>query len=475
MAGTAEAPGKRVIRGMQDLRRLTRRSVLGALAAPLVQAAPARPNIVFILADDLGIGDPGCYGQKRIQTPNLDRMAASGMRFTQAYAGSTVCAPSRCSLLTGLHNGHGRVRDNIPHGVFLQPDDFTVAELLKQAGYRTCALGKWSLGSPGSWGHPNMQGFDEFFGYLDQDHAHNYYPEFLWENEREVIQSGNRANKRRAYSPPLLAQRALRFLDENARRPFFLYFAPTLPHWSDYPRQSVLSQDIPSDAPYSEESWPQVEKNYAAMVTMLDAQVGQVLDRVRELGIEQQTLVVFASDNGPSAEGLHKPSFFGSSGPFRGVKREMYEGAIRIPMLAQWKGSIRPATVSEEVCAFWDFLPTAAELAGLPIPKGIDGISLAPTLLGQSRRQHEYLYWDYGHGRERFCQAVRWQNWKAVRNGSAAHVELYDLQLDPGEKHDVSGQNAGIVADLVQRMDRALTPSPDYPILDRTARPPSRR
>ena len=274
MAGTAQAPGKRGLRGMRDLRRLTRRSVLGALAAPLVHAAPARPNIVFILADDLGIGDTGCYGQKLIRTPNLDRMAASGMRFTQAYAGSTVCAPSRCCLLTGLHNGHGRVRDNIPHGVFLQPDDFTVAELLKQAGYRTCALGKWSLGSPGSWGHPNMQGFDEFFGYLDQDHAHNYYPEFLWENEREVIQPGNRANKRRAYAPPLLAQRALRFLDENARRPFFLYFAPTLPHWSDYPRQSVLSQDIPSDAPYSEESWPQVEKNYAAMVTMLDAQVG---------------------------------------------------------------------------------------------------------------------------------------------------------------------------------------------------------
>lgn len=422
----------------------------------------------MILADDLGIGDLGCYGQTRIRTPNLDRMAAGGMRFTQAYAGSTVCAPSRCCLMTGRHNGHGRVRDNIPHGVFLQPDDLTVAEVLKRAGYRTCALGKWSLGSPGSWGHPNMQGFDEFFGYLDQDHAHNYYPEFLWDSEREVLQQGNRANARKRYSPHLLQERATDFIETNARRPFFLYYAPTLPHWSDYPKDSPLSQDIPSDAPYSNEPWPQVEKNYAAMVTLLDAQVGELLDQVERLGIAQQTLVLFASDNGPSAEAMHRPGFFESASGFRGTKRSVYEGGIRVPMLAQWKGSIAPGAVSDEICAFWDFLPTAAELAGLPIPKEGDGISLAPVLFGGSRRQHEYLYWDYGHGRTQFAQAVRKGSWKAVRNGSGNAIELYDLSRDPGENTNLAAGHPDVAAQLGRLMDEAMVPSADYPILDRS-------
>lgn len=454
--------------------KLGRRSFVGMMAGAALRAAPSRPNIIVMLADDLGYGDLGCYGQRRIRTPNLDRMADRGIRFMQAYAGSTVCAPSRCCLMTGLHNGHGRVRDNLPHGVFLQPDDLTVAEVLKQAGYRTGAFGKWSLGNPGSWGLPHMQGFDEFFGYLDQDHAQNYYPEFLWENDHEVLLQGNRANARMMYAPDLVIGRATAFMDSNRSRPFFLYWAPTLPHWSDYPKTTARSQDIPSDAPYTREDWPQVEKNYAAMVTLLDRQAGQILDQLGKLSIEQQTLVLFTSDNGPSAESLHKPSFFGSGGSLRGVKRDLYEGGIRAPLLAQWRGSIAEGAVSDTICAFWDFLPTAAELAGLPAPKTTDGISLVPTLFGKARREHEYLYWDYGHTRERFSQAVRRGQWKAVRNGSLAPVELYDLAVDPGESRDMAAAQPRLATELQRLMDAAMTPSSDYPIQDRTKREAAR-
>jgi arylsulfatase A-like enzyme len=450
---------------------LTRRAFLGTVGAvataSAVQLPPTRPNIILILADDLGPGDLGCYGQERIQTPNIDKLAAGGMLFRQAYAGSAVCAPSRCCLMTGLHNGHGRVRDNIPHGVFLQPDDLTVAEVLKQAAYKTCALGKWSLGVPGSWGHPNMQGFDEFFGYLDQDHAHNYYPEFLWHNDREVLQKGNRANKRQSYAAHTIFEHATSFIEAHARQPFFLYYAPTLPHWSDYPKDSPLSQDIPSDEPYSKESWPQVEKNYAAMVTLIDKQVGQLMEQVRRLGIESQTLFLFTSDNGPSAESSHRPDFFRSAGPLRGTKRDLYEGGIRVPLIARWAGTIQPGSTTDEVCAFWDVLPTAAELAGLPIPAHTDGISLVPTLLGKSRKQHEYLYWDYGHARERFSQAVRKGKWKAVRNGSRNPIELYDLSVDPSETTNRAADHPNVAKEMAALMDAAFVPSPDFPIADR--------
>ncbi len=446
---------------------MTRRTFLASAAVQTLRAAPSKPNIILILADDLGVYDLGCYGQKRIQTPNIDRLAAEGMRFTEAYAGACVCAPSRCALMTGMHGGHARVRDNIPHGVFLQPDDVTVAEVLKQAGYRTCAIGKWSLGSPGSWGLPEMQGFDEFFGYLDQDHAHNYYPEFLWHNGKEVLQNGNRANKRGSYSAHLLAKHAIEFVEANRARPFFLYFAPTLPHWSDYPKTTAMSQDIPSDAPYTAQDWPQVEKNYAAMVTLLDRQVGDLLAALQRLSLEQQTLVLFTSDNGPSAESMHRPAFFESAGPLRGTKRDLYEGGIRAPLVARWKGTIAAGTVSDTVCAFWDFLPTAAELAGLPVPAGIDGISLAPALFGKTRRAHDHLYWDYGHGRARYSQAVRQGKWKAVRNGSAGPLELYDLASDPGESKNMAAAHPEQARRMAELMRTAMTPSPDYPILDR--------
>jgi arylsulfatase A-like enzyme len=441
----------------------------GSVAASISgQQAASRPNIIVILADDLGYGDLGCYGQTRIRTPNLDRMAAQGMRFTQAYAGSTVCAPSRCAMLTGLHTGHCRVRDNIPHGVFLRPDDLTVAELLKQAGYRTGAVGKWSLGNPGSHGTPNQQGFDDWFGFLNQDHAHSYYPGHLWDNEREVLLMGNRGGQRQEYAPDLFLNRALKFIRDNRQRPFFLYYATTLPHWSDYDLKSVQSQDVPSDAPYSNEQWPQVEKNYAAMVTRIDDGVGKILRLLAELGIESNTLVLFTSDNGPSAEAMHEPAFFNSSGGLRGVKRDMYEGGIRVPLLAQWPGVVPEGKTTDGVVAGWDLLPTFVEFAGLRLPDGIDGISFAPVLRGGRGTSSEALYWEYGHARPQFCQAVRAGKWKAVRTASARPVELYDLEADPSEQADLAAQHSGVVRRMTELLREMRHDSPDYPIQDRS-------
>lgn len=428
-------------------------------------ASPPRPNIIFIMADDLGYGDLGCYGQQTIQTPNLDRLAAEGTRFTQCYSGSPVCAPSRCCLMTGLHNGHGRVRDNIPHGVFLQPDDVTVAEVLKQAGYHTGAIGKWSLGNPGSWGVANYQGFDYFYGHLNQDQAHFYYPDYLWENDQVVLLSGNRGEQRNDYTHGLFAQKAEAFIREHAQKPFFLYLAFTLPHWSDFPEDTPESQIVPSDAPYTDRDWPQVEKNYAAMVTRLDRSVGGIMDLLEELGIDSNTLVLFTSDNGPSAERLHDPEFFDSNGALRGVKRDLYEGAIRVPMIARWPGHVPEGQVSDQVWAFWDVLPTLADVAGLPVPRDIDGISMLPALLGQKQTaQHEYLYWDYAHVRGTYSQAVRIGDWKGVKNGPDGAIELYDLANDLSETKDVAGQHPDVVTRIANAMNEAYVPSPDYPI-----------
>jgi len=450
---------------------LRRREFLSELAAVSGGAAqaqtPQRPNIVLILADDLGFGDLGCYGQTKIRTPHIDRMAAEGMRFGQAYAGSSVCAPSRCSLLTGLHTGHCRVRDNIPHGVFLQPSDVTIAEVLKQAGYRTGGIGKWSLGNPGSWGTPTQQGFDEFYGYLNQDHAHTYYPEHLWDNEKEVLLTGNRANARKQYSPDLFLQRGLRFITENKSRPFFLYFAPTIPHWSDYPRKSPMSQDVPSVAPYENEPWPEVEKKYAAMVTRLDAAVGQMLTTLGGLGLDDNTLVLFTSDNGPSAEALHRTEFFRSAGGLRGVKRDLYEGGIRVPLVARWPGRIAKETTNDSVVAFWDVLPTLAEISGLSAPAGLDGRSFAECFRGAARKPAGPLYWEYGHDREVFSQAVRRGDWKGVRNGSRDEVELYDLAADQGEQTNMARTRPEIAGEMKALMEQLRSESRDYRVRDR--------
>ena len=413
------------------------------------------------MADDLGYGDLGCYGQKKIRTPNIDRLSTEGMRFTQAYAGSTVCAPSRCALMTGNHNGHGRVRDNIPHGVFLRPDDFTVAELLKQAGYATSGYGKWSLGNPGSWGIPLYQGFDRYFGHLNQDQAHQYYPDYLWDDDRVRLLMENRQDKHEQYSADLFAEEALKFIDQNRERPFFLYFATTLPHFSDF-KEGPDKLIVPSDEPYSNESWPQLEKNYAAMITRLDDQVGQIAEKVRQLGLEDNTLIFFTSDNGPW--GGHDVDFFSSGGPLRGKKRDMYEGGIRVPLIARWAGRIEPGSTSDHICAFWDFMPTVADLTGLPPPDGIDGLSFLPALMGENQPEHDYLYWDYGHVRGRFQQAARQGQWKGVRNGVGSPIELYDLEADVGEANDVASAHREVVRRVERILDEAYSPSPDYPV-----------
>jgi arylsulfatase A-like enzyme len=446
---------------------MTRRDWLASVAYSvpgLLRGAAKSPNIVLILADDLGYGDLGCYGQEEIATPHLDQLASEGMRFTQAYAGSSVCSPSRCCLMTGMHNGHGRLRDNLPHGVALQPDDVTMAEVLKQAGYQTGAFGKWHLGDSGTWGTPLLQGFDEFFGYRSGDHAHFYYPQTLWDGDNEVILDANRGGTRKGYSPDLFNARAIEFMNRNQRRPFFLYLANILPHWSDYERKSPMSLDVPSDARYANQNWPEVEKRYAAMVTRLDRYVGDVMASIKKLGLEQDTIVLFASDNGPSGEALHRPSFFRSGGAFRGVKRDLYEGGIRVPLVARWPGRIAAGKVCSHACALYDLLPTAAELAGLTPPRGIDGISILPALTGRSQPQHEYFYWDYGHVRETYKQAVRVGEWKGVRIGARSPLELYHLGEDPGETRNVAAQALEVAARLEKVMAAARTESPDYPI-----------
>jgi len=421
-----------------------------------------RPNIVFIMADDLGYGDLGCYGQQKIKTPNIDRLATEGMRFTQAYAGSTVCAPSRCSLMTGMHNGHNRIRDNEPNEIWLRPDDLTVAEVLKRAGYKTGAIGKWSLGTPGSWGIANYQGFDYFYGHLSQDQAHFYYPHYLWENDKVVL-LGNRGNKNKNYTHNRFTEKALSFIKQHREDPFFLYLAYTIPHFSDHSQKSPERYIVPSDEPYTNEAWPQMAKNYAAMVTLMDKDVGRIMQSIKQLGMDENTLVIFTSDNGPLIRKI-PIDFFDSNGKLKGGKRLMYEGGIRVPMIARWPGKIAASKENDHICAFWDFMPTAAELAGLPSPAGIDGISFLPALLGKPQAEHEYLYWDYGHVRKQYMQAVRMGDWKGVRVGAKAPLELYNLKDDVGETKNIASKHPDIVARIEQIIKTAVVESEDYPI-----------
>src|SRR5437899_97725 len=437
------------------MHRLSLRRLLGGLVfclSSIVSATPAaephRPNIVFILADDLGYGDVGCYGQQRIRTPNIDNLAAEGMRFTQCYAGSTVCAPSRCALMTGLHTGHATVRGNA--FVPLRAQDVTVAEVLKRAGYTTALIGKWGLGEPGTSGVPNRKGFDTFFGYLNQGHAHNYYPDYLWRNEERTKIEGNVVkngvtSRRAQYAPDLLTKEALRFVEQQKDKPFFLYLAHITPHANnERGHKEGNGLEVPSDAPYSDKSWPQIEKNYAAMVTRMDADVGRLMTQLKKLGLEENTIVFFSSDNGPHKEGGHDPRFFQSGGPLQGIKRDLYEGGIRVPMIARWPGHIAAGRASDHVWAFWDFLPTAADLSGATVPAGLDGISVLPTLLGKGeQKQHDFLYWEF-HERG-FQQAVRRGDWKALRSAWGEPLELYDLRSDLAEKHNVAGRHAEIV------------------------------
>ena len=446
--------------------------LLLVLAGP-VFAEP--PNIIWIMADDLGYGDLGCYGQQRIKTPNIDRLASEGSRFTDCYAGSTVCAPSRCTLMTGLHTGHARVRGNAR--VPLEPDDVTVAEVLKTVGYTTGIIGKWGLGESQTTGIPNRQGFDEWFGYLNQRHAHNYYPDYLWHNEEKVplpnVVVRNVASKRVVYSAELFGREAIGFLDRagSSDEPFFLYLALTLPHANN--EAGKQGMEVPSDEPYSHEPWPQAQKNHAAMITYLDAQVGAVMKKLDELGLDDDTIVFFTSDNGPHREGGADPEFFKSSGPLRGIKRALYDGGIRVPMIVRWPGKVAAGTVNHQVWAFWDALPTMAELAGAETPDNLDGISMVPALLGaeaagRPQQDHEYLYWEF-HERG-FGQAVRMGPWKAVRSKAGQPIELYDVTADLGEEHNVAKQHPDVVAKAATLFETARTDSPHWRVGDQRRR-----
>ncbi|MEZ4698855.1 MAG: arylsulfatase [Rhodothermales bacterium] len=442
--------------------------------APRTAPTTAPPNIIFILVDDLGYGDLGVYGQRRIRTPNIDRMAGEGMRFTQFYAGSTVCAPSRSVLMTGKHLGHNDIRGNLevqPMGQTPLPGyNVTVAEMLRQAGYSTALIGKWGLGSVGSEGHPNRQGFDYFFGYLGQRHAHNYYPEFLFRNEDRVPLDGNRipepkrpdgsgqAAEKVTYSHDLLAKEALDYIDQHKDGPFFLYLALTIPHANNEAGKEGM--EVPDLGVYEGESWPAPQKGLAAMISRMDSDIGRLMARLRQNGIDNRTLVIFTSDNGPHAEGGNDPAFFDSNGPLRGIKRDLYEGGIRVPMIARWPGKIMSGTVSDHIGYFGDVITTFADLSGAMPPDSLDSISFVPTLLGTGvQAEHPYLYWEFFEQGPR--QAVRSGPWKALREPMfTGPVELYNLDADPGETTDLAAAQPERVAQLTAMMDEAHVDHP---------------
>ena len=420
------------------------------------------PNIIFILADDLGYGDLGCYGQKHIATPNIDQLAAEGIRFTQAYAGGSVCTPSRSALMTGLHGGHTPARDNVPHyPTYLDNEDITVAEVLKSVGYQTSGIGKWSLGDAGTPGAALNQGFDHWFGYLNQDHAHYYYTEYLDSDDgrRELP---NNAVTHEHYSHDLMTENTLKFIREAKDVPFFFYAAYTVPHFSSHD-EDPDGLAVPSTEPYSDRPWPDKAKKYAAMVHRLDRDVGRITALIDELGLAENTLIVFSSDNGGHST-VWKD--FQTSGPLRGYKRDLYEGGIRVPFIARWPGTIPAGRVSREVIAFQDMLPTFAHLAGAKPPADLDGIDVMAALKGgQMDQPHPPLYWDYGHCRRYYDQAVRFGDWKGIRLGKdEGRVQLYDLATDIGETRDVAADHPDVVKRITAIMDHAVTPNARYPI-----------
>jgi arylsulfatase A-like enzyme len=435
---------------------------------------PAKPNIIFILADDLGYGELGCYGQKLIQTPNIDRLAAEGIRFTQFYAGSTVCAPSRSVLMTGQHLGHTTVRGNAgPQNMeaqALRPDDVTVARVLQQTGYATAWVGKWGLGELNNSGEPRKHGFDYYFGYLNQAHAHNHYPSFLFRTGEKVTlpndlvplgtaPGAGYSEKRVVYGDDLFAQEARAFIDRNKAKPFFLYYAAVTPH-ANNERSRALGEgnEVPDTGIYADKPWHESMKNHAAMVTRLDRDVGDLLAHLKKLGLDERTLVMFSSDNGPHREGgpNYDPAFFNASGPFSGIKRSLTDGGIRVPFIARWPGKIKAGTVSNHVGYFGDMMATWSELAGTKPPAKIDSISIVPTLLGRgTQKKHPYLYWEFYE--QGVSQAVLLDGrWKALRMKTpTAPVQIYDLTNDPAEKTDVAEKNPGIVARATEIMSTA--------------------
>jgi len=449
--------------------------------------APRRPSIILILADDLGYGDLGCYGQTRVKTPNIDKLAAEGIRFTDFYAGSSVCAPSRAALMLGQHTGHLNIRANFS-GATLLPEEVTVAQVLKQSGYRTGLIGKWGLAVEGAPGVPQKKGFDEFLGYLDNQHAHDYYPERLWRYDppRPGFKGfdgtmpflGNQGGRKLEYVPDLCTKAALSFVKNNKPdqfnkyRPFFLFLSYTIPHANNEEgRRSSNGMQVPSDEPYSNEPWPQVEKNKAAMISRMDADIGRLMDQLEELKIGENTVVFFTSDNGPHREGGVNPKFFNSSGPLCGIKRDLYEGGIRVPMIVRWPARVKPGQISDFVWANWDILPTTAEIAMIDDPpKDIDGISVLPLLTGKPQtNRHDFLYWEF-HERG-FQQAVRMGEWKAVRPQAGETLELYNLKSDLAEEENLAEKNSELVEKFESIFQTARAESSRWPIKGSATRP----
>lgn len=448
-----------------------------------------KPNIIFILADDLGYGDLGFLGQKIIETPNLDRLAAEGIFFSNHYAGATVCAPSRSALMTGLHTGHTPVRGNFeiqPEGQHPLPDTIlTIPRLFKEAGYATGAFGKWGLGFVGTEGDPNHQGFDQFFGYNCQRIAHRYYPEYLWDNAEKVFLEGNDWTQKITYAPDIIHEESLKFIEDNANNPFFMFVPSVMPHAElavldgellAYYREKIGPEEphmAPKGSDYGDEpiNIPGYQSNlypkasYAAMVALLDRQVGEIMDKLDELGLTEQTIIIFTSDNGPHQEGGNDPDFFNSNGVFRGYKRDLYEGGIRVPMIVKWPGVIQGGTRSEHVSAFWDFLPTFADLLGEKKLNKLDGVSFLPSLKdGKEQKRHDYLYWEFHELGGR--QAIRKGGWKAVRynvkNNPDAPIELFDLKKDPAESLDLSDQYPEVVSEMQELFVNARTSNPVF-------------
>ena len=410
-----------------------------------------KPNIVFILSDDIGWGEIGCYGSDKVLTPTIDRIAREGVKFNSAYCGTSVCAPSRCALMTGLHMGHASVRANReiqPEGQMPMPaDTVTVAHLLKRAGYKTACIGKWGLGKPDSVSTPDKMGFDHFFGYNCQRHAHGYYPNYLWRNGQHVELDG------KTYSHDLMAAEALTWVRDNAASPFFLYLALTIPH---------ARYEVPDLGPYADKDWPEVNKKMAAMITRMDRDIGRLLDLLAELKLADDTLVIFAGDNGAATSGKML-EFFNSNGPWRGIKRSMYEGGLRVPAVARWPGKIKPATTSDVPWAFWDFLPTAVEMAGAKLPDGmkIDGLSMVSTWCGGPPPKRDYLYWELYEGK--FQQAIRLGDWKGVRTGPGKPLEVYDLKSDGEEAKNLAAEKPDVAAMLEAKMKEAHADDPNFP------------
>jgi arylsulfatase A len=442
---------------------------LHSCASPLKQPTK-RPNIIYILADDLGWGDLSCYGQSKFETPNIDSLAAEGMKFTQHYSGSTVCAPSRCSLMTGLHTGHTVVRGNKeikPEGQSPMPaDTVTIPRLLSSAGYKTGMFGKWGLGAPGSESDP-ADHFDEFYGYNCQRQSHTFYPDHLWHNRHKIELDG------KTYSHDLIMEAAKNFIRSGSDTPFFCYIPVTIPHAAMHAPKKLhdkYRKQFPQfEGIIGKYRGPEVHNPvaaFAAMVEHLDTGVGEILGLLRELGIDENTLVIFTSDNGPHKEGGHDPLFFDSNGPLRGYKRDLYEGGIRVPMIARMPGTIKPGSKTDHISAFWDVMPTLCQIAGIDTPKGVDGISFLPALLGREQPQHKYLYWEFHEQGGK--QAVRMGRWKAVRldvkKNPDSPIELYDLETDLGENNNIAAEKPDIVTKMAEIMKTARTEDANWPL-----------